>query len=144
MALLNYTTKISAQRSLGEVQGILGEAGAAEISIRYDSKTKRPSGIEFSIDTPFGLRWYTLPANAEPVLATLADQKARQRGSYRRAYIKDTTEQAERVAWRIIKDWIEAQLAIVQTGMVSFHQVMLPSTPPPGARLWGVGAIIED
>jgi hypothetical protein len=35
-------------------------------------------------------------------------------------------EQATRVAWRILKDWIEAQLALIQTGMVSVEQVFLP------------------
>lgn len=37
-----------------------------------------------------------------------------------------TTEQAARVGWRIIKDWIEAQLALVQTQMVTLDQVFLP------------------
>jgi hypothetical protein len=37
-----------------------------------------------------------------------------------------TPEQGQRVAWRIMKDWLEAQLAIVATEMVSFDQVMLP------------------
>jgi hypothetical protein len=32
----------------------------------------------------------------------------------------------ERVAWRIAKDWLEAQLAILQSEMVSIDQVMLP------------------
>jgi hypothetical protein len=36
-----------------------------------------------------------------------------------------TPEHAERVAWRIVKDWLEAQLAIVATEMVTFDQVML-------------------
>lgn len=37
-----------------------------------------------------------------------------------------TKQQADRVAWRIIKDWIEAQMAIVEAGIVSLDQVMLP------------------
>ena len=31
-----------------------------------------------------------------------------------------------RVAWRILKDWVEAQLALIETGMVSVEQVFLP------------------
>ena len=30
------------------------------------------------------------------------------------------------MAWRILKDWIEAQLAIVQAGLVTIDEVMLP------------------
>jgi len=37
-----------------------------------------------------------------------------------------TVEQAERVAWRIMKDWLEAQLAIIATEMVTLDQVFLP------------------
>lgn len=35
-------------------------------------------------------------------------------------------QHATRVAWRIIKDWIEAQLAIVEAGMVDMAEVFLP------------------
>ena len=37
-----------------------------------------------------------------------------------------TPEQAKRVAWRIVKDWVEAQLAIIETQMVKPEQVFLP------------------
>jgi len=37
-----------------------------------------------------------------------------------------TPEHAERVAWRIVKDWLEAQLAIIRTEMATLDQVMLP------------------
>jgi hypothetical protein len=40
--------------------------------------------------------------------------------------IDDSQEQAERVAWRIVKDWLAAQLAILETEMVSVQQVFLP------------------
>ena len=35
-------------------------------------------------------------------------------------------EQALRVSWRIIKTWVEAQMAIVETKMVTLDQVFLP------------------
>ena len=34
--------------------------------------------------------------------------------------------QAVRVAWRIIKDWVEAQMALVDTSMVKTEEVFLP------------------
>ena len=37
-----------------------------------------------------------------------------------------TPEQGQRVAWRIVKDWLEAQLAIIDPEMVTLDQVMLP------------------
>ena len=34
--------------------------------------------------------------------------------------------QAIRTSWRIVKDWVEAQLAIIETRMVKTEQVFLP------------------
>ncbi len=35
-------------------------------------------------------------------------------------------DQAERLAWRILKHWAKAQLAIIRTDIVTLDQVMLP------------------
>ena len=40
--------------------------------------------------------------------------------------VKDTFEQANRVAWRIIKDWIDAQMAVLETEMVEMEEIFLP------------------
>ena len=34
--------------------------------------------------------------------------------------------QAVRTAWRIVKDWVEAQMALVETQMVTTRDVFLP------------------
>ena len=34
--------------------------------------------------------------------------------------------QAERVAWRILKDWVEAQMALLDIEMVRFEEIFLP------------------
>ena len=39
---------------------------------------------------------------------------------------KARREQAFRTAWRIIKDWGEAQLALLETEMVDFEEVFMP------------------
>ena len=43
-----------------------------------------------------------------------------------RKQIKDTWQQAERVAWRILKDWVEAQMALLDIEMVRFEEIFLP------------------
>lgn len=35
-------------------------------------------------------------------------------------------EQAERVAWRIVKDWVETQMAILESEMVQMDEIFLP------------------
>jgi hypothetical protein len=46
-----------------------------------------------------------------------------------------TLEQALRVSWRILKDWVEAQIAIVETKMVQIEQVFLPYAIMPDGRM---------
>lgn len=117
MPLLNYTTSVAVSRSIGQIQGLLVEAGARKIGTEYDD-VGNVSAIAFSVETVQGPRGFTLPIHAECVLSVLKRQKVPAR--------YQTPEHAERVAWRIVKDWLEAQLAIIHTEMVTLEQVMLP------------------
>lgn len=106
MPLLNYTTKVNVFATLGEIQGILVAHGAKKIMQDYDNDG-HISALTFGIDTPAGPRGVRLPANVDAVHAVLTKQK-----------VKCDREQAERVAWRIVKDWVEAQMAILESEMV--------------------------
>jgi hypothetical protein len=118
MPLLNYTTTVPVARTIGHVQALLVEAGARQIGTEY-SETGTPVSVAFSVETGYGLRHFHLPVNAERVRDVLIrDRSVQPRYS--------TPEHAERVAWRIVKDWLEAQLAIIRTEMVTLDQVMLP------------------
>lgn len=46
--ILNYTTKIDASRTLGEIQAMLAQRGAKEILIQYSNGV--PTSLLFSID----------------------------------------------------------------------------------------------
>lgn len=117
MPLLNYTTTVAATKTIGEVQRMLARAGATQIMSNFDGRGA-VTGMAFLIETPLGPRGFKLPVQTERVEAVLKHQRVAPR--YR------GVEQAERVAWRIVKDWLEAQLAIIETEMVTFDQVMLP------------------
>jgi len=118
MAILNYTTTISASKSAAEVSGILAKAKARRISIEYDEQGE-PSGLSFVMETGFGPREFEVPARIEGVHRALVADKSVPAS-------KSTPEQARKVAWRILKDWTEAQLALIQAGMTSLDEVMLP------------------
>ena len=118
---MNYTTTVPAVRTVGQITELLAKHGAAQILTEYAAGAHGaiPSGIAFAIETPVGVMRYRLPIDAAAVEKVLrADRTVAPR-------YKDTAH-AERVAWRIMKDWIEAQLAIVATHMVTLDQVMLP------------------
>ena len=117
---LNYTTAIRADKTAAECLAILGRSGAGAVAVTYADR--KPTGLAFTLDTPHGPRSFELPVNTAGVHRRLAD-------AYRRRDIplkNSGIDQAERTSWRILKDWLEAQLAIIDAQMVSLDQVMLP------------------
>jgi hypothetical protein len=124
-APLNYTTSIPAMKTAGECQAILAQAGAASAAVHYEAG--EPSGLSFSLKTPHGTRNFTLPVNVEGAHRMLV--KAQGNGQLRAHVGKaliTSRDHAARVAWRVVKDWLEAQLAIIAANMASLDEVMLP------------------
>ena len=117
VAILNYTTSISSDKTVSEIQAKLGNAGAQSVSTQFIKG--RPSAIFFALEIGEQLINFRLPCNVQGVLGSLeSDSKVPWR--------LKTTEQAEKVSWRIIKDWVEAQLAIIESGQAQMAEVFLP------------------
>ena len=120
MPLLMYTTKIPAERTIAQITRLLIKSGAASILTDYDKG--RIVGVSFRIETPTGVMPYVLPSNIDKVHQVLTNQQ--RRGEIAPRYA--TRDHAERVAWRILQEWIEAQLALLQTEMVTMDQLFMP------------------
>lgn len=120
MPLLNYTTTIPVSRTAAEITTMLGRAGAASVSTRYDQHG--PIGLMFELTGPHGPRLFTLPVDVEGMLAVLLKQHGA--GQLKRG--RPNREQAARVAWRTAREWMAVQLALVEAGMARLDQVMLP------------------
>ncbi len=114
MAIKNYTTRIAATKTIGEIQEILAKNGAFRVSIDYGNGG-RVLGVSFALNLEGGVQAFRLPARAEAVKRILQKQKA-----------KCTDEHAENVAWRNIKDWLDAQMALIETGQAEAAEVMMP------------------
>lgn len=124
---LNYTTQVDAAKTAGECVALLASHKASAVGIEYDEG--QPTGVYFKIGTPHGPRQYTLPVNPAGTYRALVAAKVAPRYQNR--------EQAQRVAWRVAKDWLEAQLALVQAGNAELAQVMLPYMQvAPGITTW--------
>lgn len=119
MAILNYTTQIDAFKTVSEIEYILMKHKAKSIMKNYEGESI--SGLSFLIDTGRQQVPVKLPVRIDECLKVL--QKEKQRGTKN---IKATREQAERVAWRILKDWIESQMALLDIEMVRFEEIFLP------------------
>ncbi len=125
MSILNYTTKIDPWKTVGEIQQILSRHGVTNISIRNEDSM--PAGLMFSIDyynpnnqeargIPLN---FSLPCNWNGVLNCMKKDKKIPANH-------KTREQALRTSWRIIKDWVEAQMAIVEAELSPLQEVFLP------------------
>jgi hypothetical protein len=121
MPLLNYTTTIAVEKTVGEIQARLARNGARAINIDY-GPTGAPMALAFQIETKIGMMAYRLPADIDAVHRVLTQQHAS--GRVPRRFV--TREQAARVGWRILKDWLDAQLALLETRMATLDAIMLP------------------
>lgn len=122
MSLLNYTTKVSADKTAGEIQLMLAKAKASAILTEYDQGIL--SAVSFRIQTVHGIMSFRLPANINQVFQVIVrDRRISQR--------LRTKEQAARVAWRIVKDWLAAQLAFIEAGQASVEQLFLHCAQDP-------------
>lgn len=113
MAIKNYTSGVDVYTSLGEIQGALARSGAAKIMVDYDGG--KPVAVTFALQTSNGMRGFVLPSGVEGTLRVFTKQR-----------IKADRDQAERTAWRNIRDWVLAQLALVESCDVPVDEVFLP------------------
>jgi len=117
MPIANYSTTVDALKTVGEIQGILVAHGARSILMNY-GKDGSIESLSFIVETPYGDMPIRLPINAKAVLKVLEGQRVPPRYA--------NYPQAVRIAWRIVKDWVRAQMAILETEMVKMEQIFLP------------------
>jgi hypothetical protein len=109
--LKNYTTEVGATQSLQEIEKLLISFGASAIMKEYING--KISSISFKLKE----NGFKLPATVEGVYNTMPNPRNRSDAKLLKA---------ERIAWRIIKDWLHAQLSIVKSGQAEPEQVLLP------------------
>ena len=119
MAILNYTTTVDSYKTVSEIEHILVKHNAKSIMKNYDGESI--TGLSFLIDTGVQQIPVRLPVKIDDCFEVLIREK--KKGTKN---IKATREQAERVAWRILKDWVATQMALLDMQMVRFEEIFLP------------------
>ena len=123
MPILNYTTTIAVEKTTSEIQGKLAKSGAQAVMTEYDTEQVL-CAVSFRMMCSGIMVNFRLPAQIDRIYVLLQhDDKVPRKFK--------TREQAARVAWRIIKDWIEAQLAIVEAEQAEMAEVFLPYAQNP-------------
>jgi RecB family exonuclease len=117
MPLLNYTTKVATEKTLGEISRLLVSAKVSQIRTEYDPHGQ-PCALAFLLPIEGGQLPFRLPARVDKIEKLMHRDRVPTR--YR------NREQAARVAWRIVKSWLEAQLALIRAEQAEFAEVFLP------------------
>lgn len=117
MPILNYTTKIDAWKTVNEIQQILAKHKVSHFSIKNQGSF--PVALSFTIDYKGQPLNYLLPCNHGGVLNCL-------KKDIKVPHHSKNEEQSLRTSWRILKDWVESQLAIVEAELVTIPEVFMP------------------
>ncbi len=128
MALLNYTTKIDPDKTAQEIAKCLSLHGAKAVLTEYNEQGGYVEALSFKISVQGTEMGFRLPVDWKPVYEIMAKGKKFTYGKKGDKQKSELQLQSVRTAWRIVKDWVEAQMALVETKMVSTQEVFLPYT----------------
>lgn len=135
IGLLNYSTKKAAEESAKEIRTKLLSHGVQDVKFDFGEDMVTIEFLRSKLITKNEMASYKITTRIAPVYKVLKDQEWS--GEIK---ISITQSQAKRVAWRIVKRWIDAQLAFVETGMLSFDEVFLSYKVDEGTGL----SLIEE
>src|SRR6267154_9135 len=120
MPIKNYTSKVPANRSIEEIQSALVNHGATGVLYKYEHGTGRIDALQFLLPVKDQNVTFSLPVNWQKFQRVLRVQQVRRWNEEEYVY---------RVAWRNIRDWVMAQLALYEAEIVDMPQVFLPFAP---------------
>ena len=105
MPIKNYTTKVPAVQTVGEIQGILAAHGARKVMMDY-AENGKVTAVTFALDCCGSLHGFRLEARPDGVKAVMAKERTR-----------CDDEQAERIA---------SQVALVETEQATMDELFFP------------------
>lgn len=116
----NYTSTVPVSRSVQHIEDCLVRYGAKNIMKMYDSDKKLES-LCFIVPVERKEIPFKVPANVAQCEKIL-------RASIRRpkpGTIERISGQAERTAWKLMSDWVDIQMSLIELKQVEFMQVFL-------------------
>jgi hypothetical protein len=116
MPILNFTTKIDAWKTVNEIQQILAKHAVSHMNVKNEGSF--PVALSFAIDFRGQPLNFLLPCNHEGVLRCLKKDRKVPNSS-------KNPEQALRTSWRILKDWVESQMAIVEAELAPIQDIFM-------------------
>lgn len=120
----NFSTTISIEKTISEIELMLSKYGATKIMKEYDVEG-HPITLVFGIMTENGEMPVKLPVRTEKILDVFKMQVSNKKLPKKFWSGDWVKEQAGRVGWRIIKDWLDAQLTLIGVQMVKIEEIFL-------------------
>jgi hypothetical protein len=102
---------------MNEIQNSLVAHGATGFMFEYEQGTGRIEALRFRLNVSGQNVVFSLPVNWRKFQEVLKQQDVRR---------WDEEDYVYRVAWRNLRDWVLAQMALYETEMVELPQVFLP------------------
>jgi hypothetical protein len=135
--LKNYTSNVPVSETIHRIEKVLIRCGVSGIMKEYVGVNGEVSAVTFQIETATGRLTIRLPADKEKALDALwldyvGGDKLSNDGNVILWNLKkkkrrgDFAEQAARTAWKIVQDWIEVQMSMIQMKQADTLQVFLP------------------
>lgn len=112
MKLKNYTTSVSVDKSIMEIERFLTMFGATHVMKEFLS-----DGTVKSLSFKIQNKGYKLPMNVEGVEKIMFK---------RSSLTPNQRQQAYKTTWRIIRDWVHSQLSLLASGQAQPEEVLLP------------------
>lgn len=122
MGIKNYTTSIAVEKTMMEIEKILAKNGATHIFKMYNDKGE-PAALAFKAIVSEQLISFKLPMEEEKIMIVF--KQSVKSGDIPKRYWDDRG-QARRTGWRIIKDWVDAQMALITIHVAKFEEIFLP------------------
>lgn len=137
MFLKNYTSDVPVHTTIGRIEHVLLRCGIRGIAKEY-GVDQSVTAVTFKAEVDGKSVAIRLPARESAVTDMLwkeyagddydneKDTIVAHRANIKRKRRRDFADQGARTAWKIVQDWVEVQMSMVQTGQAELIEIFLP------------------
>lgn len=121
MSIKNYTSTVPMINSIARIEHRLIQGGVTIISKDYEDG--KPKGMIFQINNNGIPMTFKLPAKADRVFEWLKMQRKK---PPTKTQLEGIKAQADRTAWKILSDWIDIQISLIELDQAEAMEIFLP------------------
>ena len=124
ITIKNITSEIEVEKTIMKIEKILIDFGAQGILKEYTGH--RIKSLSFYISRDGQNIPFKLPMNLESARRVVKQAAQNRKIALKFLEEPHTSDKAEKVGWRVIKDWIHAQLSLIEIDFADPVELLLP------------------